>query len=353
MNRKILLVTDAWHPQINGVVTTLSNLVKQAKLNGDKIHVYHPGRCKIRFPLPFYPEIKVGLANPFHVRKLLKKQKWDHIHIATPEGSLGITFARTCRRLNIPFSTSCHTKFPEFINARFPFISVDIGWKWMKHVYRDSTHILTTTETMKKELTNHGFKQKIYSWSRGVDRTIFKPNADNTSSKIKTLLYVGRISHEKNIEDFCKLDIQNTTKIAVGDGPQLKELKKRYPDVLFVGYKHGKELAKYYASADVFVFPSKSDTFGVVILEAMACGTPTAAYPVTGPIDIIRNGVNGYIRDNLYDSVKHCLTIDRKRVIMESEKWSWETCYQQFTKILLPIEEKQLTFFDNWGINST
>ena len=344
MNRKILLITDAWFPQINGVVTTLSNLVKQAKLNNDTIHVYHPGRCKIRFPLPFYPEIKVGIPNPFHIRKLLKKQKWDHIHIATPEGSLGITFARTCRRLNIPFSTSCHTKFPEFINARFPFISVDTGWQWMKHVYRDSTHILTTTESMKQELISHGFTQEIHSWSRGVDKDIFKPNLKHDINEIKTLLYVGRVSHEKNIEDFCKLDILNTKKIIVGDGPQRKELEKRYSDVTFAGYKHGEELASYYANADVFVFPSKSDTFGVVILEAMACGTPTAAYPVTGPVDIIRNGVNGYTREYLADAVKNCLTIDRQRVIIESEKWSWETCYNQFTKILLPIEEKQLTF---------
>ena len=341
MNRKILLITDAWFPQVNGVVTTLSNLVKQAKLNGDTIYVYHPNRCKIRFPLPFYPEIKIGIPNPFHVRKLLKKQKWDHIHIATPEGSLGITFARTCRRLNIPFSASCHTKFPEFVNARLPFISVNLGWKWMKHVYRDATHVLTTTASMKQELIDHGFTQKIYSWSRGFDKNIF--NSDlrkQDDSTYKVLLYVGRVSHEKNIEDFCKLKINNTVKIVVGDGPQRKYLEEKYSDVKFVGYKHGKELAEYYANSDVFVFPSKADTFGIVMIESMACGTPIAAYPVTGPIDVIKNGVNGYMHENLYFAVKECLTIDRNIVIEESGNWSWEICYDQFVNILLPIKKQ-------------
>lgn len=333
---KILLITDAWHPQINGVVTTLSNLVDQAKKNGDKIYVYHPGRCTFRFSFPLYPEIIIGIPNPFHIRSLLKKQKWDHIHIATPEGPIGISFIRTCRRLNIPFSTSCHTKFPEVINARYSFIPIDLGWKIMKYLYADSSIILTTTDSMITELKDKGFIQTIKSWSRGVDRTIFYPPTEH--NKQLTLLCVSRVSQEKGLDDFCSLDIPNAKKILVGDGPYLETLKKKYSDVHFAGKKTGTELGDYYRQATVFVFPSKSDTFGVVNIEALSCGTPVAAYPVTGPIDIIEHGINGYMSEDLAEAVEKCIYIDRTIVYNSSIKWTWENCYRQFKNILLPTK---------------
>lgn len=333
--RKILLITDAWYPQINGVVTTLSNLVDQAKKNGDKIHVYHPRRCKFRISLWFYPEIEIGIPNPFQIRKLLKKQKWDHIHIATPEGTLGMSFIRTCRRLNIPFSTSCHTKFPEFINAKWPFIPVRFGWKLMKYLYSGSSVILTTTDSMVQELKEKGFTQDIRPWTRGINKDIFYPNNYNTQEKI--LLCVSRVSQEKGLDDFCKLNIPNTRKILVGDGPYLKELKEKYNDVEFVGKKTGKDLGDYYRNASVFVFPSKTDTFGVVNIEAIACGTPVAAYPVTGPKDIIIEGVNGYMSDNLIEAISKCLYLDRESVYNSSKVWTWENCYNQFSNILLQV----------------
>lgn len=334
MTRNILLITDAWHPQVNGVVTTLSNLVDQAKLNDDKIYVYHPARCKLRFPLSFYPEIEIAIPNSLQVRSLLKRTRWTHVHIATPEGPLGMAFSTSCKLMGIPFSMSCHTKFPEFINAKFPFIPVELGWKAMKWLYKGSNTILTTTDSMVEELKEKGFKQDIRSWSRGVDRTIFYP-ADEKIPEKATLLCVSRVSIEKGLDDFCSLQIPNTKKVLVGDGPYLKTLKQNYPDVDFVGKKHGKELGDYYRSASVFVFPSKKDTFGVVNIEALACGTPVAAYPVTGPKDIIDQSVNGIMSDNLEEAVLESLKLDRNKVYESSLKWTWETCYQQFIDILI------------------
>lgn len=331
---KILLITDAWKPQVNGVVTTLTNLVDQAKLNGDTIYVYHPGRCTFRFSLPGYSEIKIGIPNRLHIRKLLKKNSWDHIHIATPEGPLGFCFARICRKLNIPFSTSCHTKFPELLNARLPWFKVSWGWKFMRHVYRNSTCILTTTPSMVEELRNNGFTQDIRSWTRGVDRSLFYPDYF-TNNKELVLLCVSRVSHEKGLDDFCNIQIPNSKKILVGDGPYLDTLKKNYNDVEFVGKKTGKKLADYYRNADVFVFPSKSDTFGVVIIEAMACGLPVAAYPVTGPIDIIEQGVTGYTDTNLTEAVSNCVFMSKSIVYYKSMGWSWDECYKQFKNILI------------------
>jgi glycosyltransferase involved in cell wall biosynthesis len=266
---------------------------------------------------------------------LLKKQKWDHIHIATPEAPLGISFSAACKSLGLNYSTSCHTKFPEFVTAKYPLISTELGWKYMRWCYKGSDKIITTTDTMVEELKQHGFDQDIYPWSRGVDRSIFYPEIQEEGQHI--LLCVSRVSEEKGLDDFCSLQIPNTVKILVGDGPYLKKLKERYTDIQFVGKKHGKELGDYYRSASVFVFPSKSDTFGVVNIEALACGTPVAAYPVTGPKDIIENGINGFLNENLEYAVLEALKLNRDSVYESSLKWTWETSYKQFKQILLPL----------------
>ena len=335
---RILLVTDAWHPQTNGVVTTLDQLHKNAIKHGDRITVIHPKRFRLRFPMPGYTEIDLAFPLPWSVRKHLKKQIWDHIHIATPEGPIGIMFARTCRKLNIPFSTSLHTLFPEFVKSRYPFVSIDWGWHWMRLRYNDCTHIMTTTETMVKILKEKGFKQEIIAWTRGVDREYFKPDPNRKPNQKKKLLCVSRISHEKGLDDFCELKIPNTEKILVGDGPYLKTLKKKYPDVVFAGKRKGHDLAQYYQQADVFVFPSKNDTFGVVQIEAMACGTPVAGYPVPGPIDVIKNGINGHIEKNISLAVNQALHLDRQKVYQSSLVWSWENAYKQFKNVLLPAK---------------
>lgn len=330
---KILLITDAWFPQTNGVVTTLSNLVQQARANGDRVYVFHPRRCLVRFPLPFYREIEIGFPNPFTVFSLLKRNTWDCIHIATPEGTLGISFSLAAFFLRVPYSCSCHTKFPEFVNEKFPFISTKLGWFWMRVLYSGTKRIITTTESMVAELKHRGFKQEIHSWTRGVDRSIFFSDDRQRSETI--LLSVGRVSIEKNLDEFCQLDIPGTRKVMVGDGPLLPILREKYPDVEFVGMKKGMDLAEYYHNASVFVFTSKNDTFGIVNIEAISCGTPVAAYDVTGPKDIIENGVTGHVSDDLKQSIQECLKIDRETVSAASAKWTWEECYEQFKRILI------------------
>lgn len=332
---RILLVTDAFSPQVNGVVTTLLNLVAQAHLNGDKISVYHPGMCSKRFSLPIYREIEIGFPNRKKAEYLVTDPKWDYIHIATPEGTIGQLFAKICRKYDVAFTASCHTKFPEFINARFPFIKTEWGWKWMRSCYRGAKKILVTTETMRQELIDRGFDQDLVVWSRGVDRDLFCAKKSAKNSNTKTLLCVSRVSHEKGLDSFCNLKISNTKKVLVGDGPYLKKLKKKYPDVEFAGKKTGSELAKHYQSADVFVFPSKADTFGVVIIESIACGTPVAAYPVTGPVDIINEGKNGALDEDLETAVKRALKVSRSSTYQSSLDWTWERCYSQFKQALL------------------
>lgn len=330
---QILLITDAWQ-QTNGVVTTLENLVKQAKLNGDSVHVYHPRRCKLRFPFPFYREIDIAFPKKSEVEHLVTNPKWDAIHIATPEGFVGRRFASACRKYDVQFSASCHTKFPEFVNYRLPFVKIKWGWQWMKRRYQDATKILVPSESMKQELIDWGFEQEIIVWSRGVDRSIFY-SEKQTSNREKVLLCVSRVSHEKGLDDFCAIEIPGTRKIIVGDGPYLDHLKKTYPDTEFTGKKTGKELADYYRQADVFVFPSRADTFGVVMIESIACGTPVAAYPVTGPVDIVKEGKNGSLAADLELAIENALTVSRYDTYQTSLEWTWERCYQQFKENLL------------------
>lgn len=333
---KILLITDTWKGTINGVVTTLTNIEEQANKHGDTIEVFHPGRCRINFSMPFYKEIQIGLISKSKAKKILEQSKCDFVHIATMEGPLGITFARACYDLGISFATSCHTKFPEFVNARFPFIPVDWGWKLMKFLYRNSRVVLTTTESMEKELRNRGFKQDIKTWTRGVNRSIFNPYERTEIPYSRPLLVcVSRVSHEKGLDEFCRISYPGATLVIVGDGPYRKELEKKYPDVIFVGFKTGNELAQWFRNADVFVFPSRTDTFGVVMIESMACGTPVAAFPVTGPIDVVEQGVNGYVSDDLNRSIQLCLGLNRDQVYESSLKYNWEECYQQFRKTLI------------------
>lgn len=328
----ILLITDAWHPQVNGVVTTLHNLVEQAEKNGDTVTVVNPDKVRIKFPLPGYKEISLCFPSKNFIDKYLNTH-FDHIHIATPEGTLGLSFARACYKRQIPFSASCHTKFPEFIHARLPFVSIDLLWHFMVKLYKNSQVVLTTTNTMVQELKNHGFKQEIRSWTRGVDRDIFYPNLHSVNRR--RLLCVSRISPEKNLEDFFRLPGHKTM---VGNGPYLEKYRKKYPDVNFVGAKHGEELAAYFRNADIFVFPSRTDTFGVVMIEAISCGTPVAAYPVTGPVDVITNGVNGYLNENLQKAIDNCCNLDRNTVYNSSLQWTWENCYEQFKQTLLPYK---------------
>ena len=333
----ICIVTDAWLPQINGVVTTLVNLKDQLERDGREVFIIEPSMFKT-FSLPGYNEIKISYELR-QVRKLLKFYNPKHIHIAT-EGPLGLAARMYCTHNELQFTTSLHTKFAEFIKARIPIFPLSLGYAYLRWFHSGASRVLVTTNCMKEELEARGFKNMVV-WTRGVDRTIFKPRF--AKSKGLTLLYVGRVSHEKNIKDLCRINpydfgFNNVHVIVVGDGPARKELEGHWPHVEFVGTKTGEELAQFYRDSDIFVFPSISDTFGVVLIESLACGTPVATYPVTGPKSIVIEGTNGSMNECLTTAVANCLYLNRKVVYDTSMAYTWERCKEIFLENLIPIE---------------
>ena len=330
--RRITLVTDAWSPQINGVVTTLTQLVNHLRENGIDVDVIQPSDYP-HFPMPTYPEIPV-VWRAKGLKQRILDFKPDAIHIAT-EGALGIRARRIAIRQNWPFTTAYHTKYPEYLAKRFP-IPQSWVYAWLRRFHRKATRTFAPAQAIIDELYKHGFEHLVMM-SRGVDQTIFNPQQRIKLPYPKPiLLYVGRIAVEKNIDAFLQLDIPGT-KLLVGEGPAHAELEKRYPDAIFVGAKKGKELAQFYASADVMVFPSLTDTFGLVNIEAMACGTPVAAFPVTGPIDIIQPSINGEMDDNLTLAIEHALKIDRNQIAPSVSDYDWNQVSQQFLDNLARI----------------
>jgi glycosyltransferase involved in cell wall biosynthesis len=332
MSKTILIVTDNLPEQINGVVTTYTNLAKLAKSKGYELKFIDPSNFK-HYSLPSYPEIKLSL--PFNIKKKIKEIDPDFIHIST-EGPLGFAARLYLDKQNIHYNTSYHTKLPEALKKLLG-IPEFLTWKYIRWFHKHSGKVLTTTLSMRDELLNNGLKTEIIPWTRGVDREIFKPIKTNREEKI-ILLCVSRISKEKNLDAFCSLDYPNSKKIIVGDGPYRKHLEEKYKDVEFTGFKTGKELAKYYANADVFVFPSKWETFGIVMIEAMACGTPVAAYPCQGPKDVIDEGVTGYMDESLSTATYRCLGLSRDSVAVGSERWSWEYAWEIFRAHLVPMK---------------
>jgi glycosyltransferase involved in cell wall biosynthesis len=334
---KITLVTDTWLPSINGVVTTLTNTVQVLESWGHTVQVIEPSQFKT-IGSPGYPEVRLSW-NVWRVGPMIESFKPDAIHIAT-EGPLGLAARWYCKvdKRSIPHNTSYHTKFPEYLHHMFR-IPVSWGYWWMRLFHKFSTRVLVTTPCMKQELEQKGFKN-LEVWNRGVDRKLFTPKRRNNIKHLTpVMLCVSRASVEKGLDDFCGLELPGT-KILIGDGPYLEELKSKYPAVTYLGYRQGAELADAYANADVFVFPSKSDTFGVVMLEAMSSGTPIAAYPVTGPIDIITDGINGYTDENLEVAIRRAITINRKKVRAASRAYEWDTCTKTFLQNLTIIHQE-------------
>jgi glycosyltransferase involved in cell wall biosynthesis len=332
MRKRILIVTDNTPDQINGVVTTFSNIELLAKHDGHDIAYIDPSDFA-SIPAPGYPEVR--LSWPRKIGRLIESQHPDYIHIAT-EGPIGLAARLWLDRRGWRYNTSYHTKFPEFIKKIYG-VPEWMTYAYVRWFHKHSGRVLTTTETMVNDLRAHGFRGDIRAWTRGVDRRVFGPGLRNRSGGDKILLNVGRVSKEKGLDDFCKLAIPGTRKIVVGDGPYRAELEQRYPDVEFVGAKTGRALAEYYANADVFVFPSKADTFGVVIIESLAVGTPVAAYPVAGPRDILEEGITGYMSPCLSDAVEICLDYPRDRVVDASQRWTWEACWQIFRDNLVEV----------------
>ena len=329
--KKILIITDAWEPQVNGVVTTMTTVVKKLKEKNFKVEVIHP-RMFHTFPLPNYPEISVAW-NFWDLKKKIEKFDADYMHISV-EGPLGVTGRHYCLENNIPYTTCIHTKFPEYVYERFG-IGLDVTKGLLKWFHNPAAKTLVNTISHKEELEQDGFTDLVL-WSRGFDEKIFYPCPDG--GKKKYLLYVGRVAVEKNIEEFLKMP-SHLPKVVVGGGPSLKSYAKKYPDVEFVGFKKGKELADYYRDAACFVFPSLTDTFGIVLIEALACGTPLAGFNVTGPKDIVIEGVNGSLDDkNLENAVKRALQVDRTSTFNSSKTYTWDTVAEQFINSLVPMK---------------
>jgi glycosyltransferase involved in cell wall biosynthesis len=332
MTKTILIITDNLPEQINGVVTTYKNIQARAILDGYNVILLTPMEF-VHVSCPGYSEVKISF--PWQIGKKIRKVAPDYIHIAT-EGPLGLYARFYLDKHHRKYNTAYHTKFPEGLKKVLG-IPESITWKYVRWFHKHSGRVLTTTDSMVKELKDNGFWGDIKSWTRGVDRNIFNISCRNSKSNEVVLLCVCRLSPEKNLDAFCSLDYPNTRKILVGDGPDRARLEKLYPDVEFVGFKTGKELAQYYANADVFVFPSKWETFGIVMIEAMACGTPVAAYPVQGPLDVIDQGVTGFVNEDLTSAISSCLQLDRDRVLKGSQRWSWDNAWKIFRDSLTPL----------------
>ena len=328
--KTILIITDNLPEQINGVVTTYKNIETCAVRDSYNIVVLHPGWFRY-IDCPGYNEVKI--AYPRNMGKKIASVNPDYIHIAT-EGPLGLWARAYLSLADIRHNTAYHTKFPEGLRKLFG-IPESLTWRFVRWFHKHSGKVLTTTDSMVKELQAHGFSGEVIPWTRGVDRDIFYPPVKKQITKRPILLCVARVSKEKNLEDFFKLDYTGARKIMVGDGPMLEKYKKQYPAVEFVGFKTGKDLAEYYRMADVFVFPSQWETFGIVMIEAMACGTPVAAYPVQGPEDVIDEGITGCMNSDLKQATKDALMLNRQRVWEGSYRWTWERAWIIFRDNLL------------------
>jgi glycosyltransferase involved in cell wall biosynthesis len=324
MRETILIVTDNLPEQINGVTTTYKNIEKLAILDGYNVVVLHPGWFRY-FNCPGYNEVKITITG--QVGKTIEKIAPDYIHIAT-EGPLGLYARKYCSVRGYRYNTAYHTKFPEGLKKIFG-VPESFTWPLIRWFHKHSGKVLTTTDSMVQQLKSHRFTGEILSWTRGVDRETFTPQTKKFRDQT-VLLCVSRISKEKNLEDFFNLNFPNSRKIMVGDGPMKAYYEKQYPNIEFVGFKTGKELAGYYQQADVFVFPSRWETFGIVMIESMACGTPVAAYPCQGPEDVVDTGITGFMNKDLATAVGQCLSLDRAQVYSGSKRWSWEQAWNIF-----------------------
>lgn len=334
--KRISLVTDAWSPQINGVVTTLCHLVKHLEAQGIEVDVIHPYDYN-QIPLPTYPDIPLVWRAKGLKQRLLNYRP-DAIHIAT-EGTIGWRVRHLALKYNLAFTTAYHTKYPEYFAKRLPISSSWI-YKLLAKFHAPSQATFVPAQAILYELQSHGF-QHLILMGRGVDKRIFNPQQHiELPYKKPIYLYVGRLAVEKNIQAFLSLDLQGT-KLVVGDGPQKGFLEKHYPTAVFVGSKQGKELAQYYASADVMVFPSLTDTFGLVNIEAMACGTPVAAFPVTGPIDIITPGLNGTLNSDLKQAIQQALILPRAPISQSVNHYDWQVVASEFLQSLAQIDWKK------------
>lgn len=327
---------------MNGVVRTLSETVSALRSRGHKVEVIAPSDGYFTLPLPTYADIRLAPFAKRDVQRRILTFAPEAVHIAT-EGPLGQAARSLCLKWKMPFTTSYHTKFPEYIKARFPFVPLSWPYKFVRDFHNSGGQTMVTTPSMVKFLSERGFTD-LAPWARGVDISLFHPGQKSDPEDVykglprPIYVNVGRVAVEKNIEAFLDLDLPGS-KVIVGDGPQLEQLKKKYPEAHFVGAKFESELARYFADADVFVFPSKTDTFGLVIIESMATGTPVAAYPVTGPIDIVPGSGAGVLDEDLKTACLKALELSRETTAQHAQNYSWNAVTDVFFNLLTPEYE--------------
>src|SRR3954453_19018097 len=336
-SHRILIVTDAWKPQVNGVVRTLATVADELRAMGHVVEVIGPARFRT-MPCPTYPDIALSLLPRRRLVRMIEDFKPDALHIAT-EGPLGLAARRWAKRTGFAFTTAFHTRFAEYIHARTGMPIRPI-YAWMRRFHGAGQGTMVATQSLRDELASRGFLN-IRSWSRGVDLDLFKPfPREEWDLPRPIFIYVGRVAVEKNISAFLDLDLPGS-KVVVGDGPQRAPLQRAHRNATFAGPRYGEALACAYAGADVFVFPSLTDTFGLVLLESLACGTPVAAFPVTGPKDVLADagGKIGSVSADLRTAALDALTADRRACRAHAERYSWRACAETFLSHLVPLME--------------
>jgi 1,2-diacylglycerol 3-alpha-glucosyltransferase/glucuronosyltransferase len=331
---RIMIVSDAWSPQTNGVVRTLSHTVDWLRRFGHDVHLITPQDFR-SLPCPTYPEIRLSLLPRRGIAARIDACAPQALHIAT-EGPLGLAARRYCLDRGLRFTTSYHTQFPQYLRARLP-VPTGLSYRLLRRFHRPAARCMVSTAAVRRDLADHGFTN-LASWRRGVDTGLFRPRDKAWLDLPRPVaVYVGRVAVEKNIGAFLAMRWRGS-KVVIGDGPARAKLQAEFPEAHFLGYRFGEDLAAHLAAADVMVFPSRTDTFGLVNLEAMACGVPVAAYPVTGPIDVVEDGLTGALDDDLAAAAERALAISPDACRERALGMGWDVCSREFEGNLAPCE---------------
>lgn len=328
---RILIVSDAWHPQVNGVVTSLQALVVELRGLGHLVKVLSPQDFR-HLPCPSYPEIPLAW-DLWRVGPAIRDFRPDCVHLAT-EGPLGWAARRWLMRRGLVFSSAIHTRFPEYVHTRWPRIPLEWGYAFLRRFHRPSQAVLVSTERLRSEFAAQGL-DRLRLWRKGVDTTLFRPQGEAPVEPV--FLYVGRLAAEKNLHAFLGLELPGEKRV-VGDGPERGALEEHYPQVHFLGFQQGEELAQSFASASALVFPSRTDTYGLVMLEALACGTPVAAFPVSGPLDVLKPGLTGVMDEDLRKACLEALSLSRDACADHAAHQSWRASALEFLACQLSVE---------------
>lgn len=342
---KLLIVTDAWSPQVNGVVFTLGQTCRELTHMGHQVEVIQPGQFR-SIPCPSYPEIRLSLARTGKLKERISQYDPDAVHIAT-EGPLGMAARRYLTRAGRQFTTAYHTRFPEYVHARTR-LPLSLSYRWLRRFHASAARTMVPTAGLRDDLLARGFDPaKVVVWPRGVDLQRFQPESltETPDTALATqgpvFLYAGRVAVEKNLDAFLSLELPGE-KWVVGGGPALETMKARYPQVRFFGPQPQEKLAQYYRQADVFVFPSLTDTFGLVLLEAMACGCPVAALPARSTCDVLGTSGAGIIHTDLRQACLQALDIPREKAVSHARKFSWTAATETFLSHLQPFRQETL-----------